>query len=85
MKAMTFFKNELSHKIGALTRISGTQMFTPLMGFTLNLNKLITGQVSGINIKKDLFIYFMDVTSNSDLTSWIVHTEDILKKPQTTT
>lgn len=50
------------------------------MGFTLYLNKLVIGQVSGISAKKDL-TYLMDVISNSDLTSWIVHTED-RKKPK---
>lgn len=50
-----------------------------LIDFTLHLNKLIIGQVSGISTKKDL-IYLMDVISNSDLTSWIVCTEDRKKK-----
>lgn len=51
-----------------------------LIGFTLHLHKFITGPVSGISIKKDLFVYLIDVISNSDLTSWTVHTEDIKKK-----
>lgn len=37
--------------------------------------------MSGISIRKDLFIYLVDVISNSDLTSRIVLTEDI-KNPK---
>lgn len=68
-----------------LLQESQTQICLPqLIGFTLHLNKVITGQVSEVSIRKDLLIYKVDVISNADLISFIVHTENI-KKPQTTT
>lgn len=68
-----------------LLQESQTQICLPqLIGFTLHLNKVITGQVSEVSIRKDLLIYKVDVISNADLISFIVHTENI-KKTQTTT